>query len=181
MARINKSEVLQEMQEGLRLDTIREKIPDQLAEKILPVYNINPRPRIIQVEDTALNSFNKIITVPPGKRWTIRSIFLVITTTATVGTRRTRIDYRDENDNVLMRLPTTVDVLANEVIEQSFIVSGENRANSLDGTVLTILPHDITLIEGWDINIIDTVAVDIAADDIIVRMIVEEEDMNPQR
>lgn len=42
MAKIQNSEVISQMINGLWLDPARESVPSELAEKILPVYQVNP-------------------------------------------------------------------------------------------------------------------------------------------
>lgn len=64
MAKINRQEPLKELQDGLRLDTAREKTPLEVADKVLPVFNINPQ-RLVSV-----NTVN-IVDTTPGTAHTV--------------------------------------------------------------------------------------------------------------
>lgn len=180
MARINKQEVLQEMQEGLRLDTLRDKTPDQLAEKVLPIYQVNPRPRIIKIEDAILNDSDKRITVPVGKKWKILYGNLTLTTSATVGNRRVEFNIRDDADNVLYIL-RAVNVQTANTGEQYLLGQFGNYAEDLTEFHLLPIPVNSFLIENYDIRVRDVSATDAAADDLTIRIMVEESDMNPNR
>jgi len=59
MARINRQEPLKEMQDGLRLDTAREKTPLEVADKVLPVFKINPKP-LMQIAQAQSNDTTNV-------------------------------------------------------------------------------------------------------------------------
>jgi len=61
MARINRSEVMDAMKDGLRLDVAVDKIPNQLAEKVVPIFNCKERRLILVSGITAVNSTSAII------------------------------------------------------------------------------------------------------------------------
>ena len=84
MAKIERSEVLKALQEGLRLDVAREKTPIEVADKILAVFNVNPE-RLIQRAgvDSSDTAATTIFTTHATKRTYIVAIHL--TTAKSVG------------------------------------------------------------------------------------------------
>jgi len=180
MAKINKQEVLQEIQEGLRLDTAREQTPNELAEKVLPVYIANPRARIIQFEDTALNNSSKVVTVPAGKKWKIFYMFVSLITTATAGSRQLRLQVRDQNNNELMRqLALNVQIASTT----EFYNFGQfaDIVETIAGVHNIPIPVNFILIENFDMVIEDVNAIAGGADDLAIRIMIEETDMQPNR
>lgn len=180
MARINKQEVLQEMQEGLKLDTAREKTPEELAEKVLPVYKVNPRPRIVRIMDSLDNDSDKSFTVPAGKKWKILYGLISLTTTATSGNRRIRIRILDETANDIYEV-RALNVQIASTTEIYSLGQFSDVSESVVGIHLIPIPINLFLIEDYVIRIFDTTGVAPTADDMTVRFIVEESDMNPNR
>ena len=128
---------------------------------------------VLQV-DEALNDSDKILTVPADVTWEILSIRVELTTTATVGDRQIVIQVRDG---------------ANDVVDE--VVAGNIQAASLtrnyhfgvgrsDLTAFRDTDHLETpttpwmLPETFDLRIFDNNAVDAAADDMVVQMLVLE-------
>jgi len=180
MARINKQEVLHEMQEGLRLDVVREKTPDELADKVLPVFKVNPSPRIIQILDTVANDSDKTITVPSGKKWKVLWGFANLVTTATVGDRRISIRFGDgSNDLWLIDALNVQTASTNE--NYNFAQNFTDVLEAVGARHTIPIPKDLTLIEGFTIRVLDAGAIAATADDLILRFIVEESDMNSMR
>jgi len=175
MARINKLEALQEMQEGLRLDTMREKTPDQLADKILPVFEIHPRPRIIQIEDTIINDASKTVIVPLGKKWNVKSIFVQYVSTATVGNRQIVIIPRDSAGKNIGRIMAGAVQAASLTRFYTFFNGAPLPTAFITGVIVAPLP-ELILTENFQIEISDNSEVDVAADDMEIRLMVEESD-----
>jgi hypothetical protein len=79
MAKINRSEPLEVLQSGLRLDTIREKTPLEVADKVLATYKINPMPTIKVIQGAMSDSVTtNILTSSTTKRTFITSLTLTI-------------------------------------------------------------------------------------------------------
>ena len=56
MARINVSAVIKKLIDGLGLSAAFEKVPVEVAEKVLPVFNVNPDPEI-QIKEASASDF----------------------------------------------------------------------------------------------------------------------------
>lgn len=179
MARINKQEVLQEMQEGLRLDTAREKTPQELAEKVLPVYKVNPKGRFISIVDATLNDSNKSFTVPEGKTWKLLYGHISLITTATVGNRNMNIRFLDDAGNIMFNIKPNNNQAAS--LTEDYNLYTNRPIETLPGNHLISIPNVAILLENWVINVRDDQVIDVAADDMTVRLVALEEDMNPNK
>lgn len=83
MALINRSEVLEALIKGLRLDTARNKIPNEVADKVLPVFKINPTPQIQIAEATASDATGATIrTTSSTKDTFLTGLFLSVAKSA---------------------------------------------------------------------------------------------------
>ena len=85
MATINKGEVIQKFIDGLRLDAIREKVPNTTADKILPVFSINNNP-LIPDDIFDIHAFFTSVAVPVSEQiYTIPSGYTLYLTSVAVG------------------------------------------------------------------------------------------------
>lgn len=178
MARINKQEVLQEMQEGLKLDTAREQTPSELAEKILPTYTVNPKPRIILVVDTTANDSDKSFTVPTGKKWKLLYGHIDFTTDANVANREMRLLFKDSNNNSLYEV-RALNVQTASKTERYNLGQFSEPTEPTDGNHYFPIPVNSVFIEDFVIKIVAVLGQ--AGDDMTIRLFIEESNMNPQR
>jgi len=181
MARINKQEVLQEMQEGLRLDTAKEKTPQELAEKILPVYKVNPRPRIFVLSDNALNDSDKTITVPAGKQWEVLYGQVQLVTTATVGDRRIQYTVQTSGGNEIVYTQQALNVQIASTNERYNFGTFSDVLESVPTRHNLPLPVGFVMLETFELRILDVNIVAAAADDLTINLVIKETDMNPNR
>jgi len=180
MALINKQEAIKEMIEGLRLDTARDTIPSQLADKVLPVFNINPSPRIFDLLDTLNNDSNKTFTVPSGKKWKLLYGLIQLTTTATAGNRRIALVLLESNSVPIYEIQA-LNVQVASTTERYSLGQVTDVSESVASRHLLPIPVNTVLIEDFQINILDNANVDATADDMTIHLIVEESNMNPNR
>lgn len=69
MAKIERAEVIQKLIQELRLDAGREKMPVELADKILGVFNVNPLPEVkTSTKTTSDATTSNMITLSTTKR-----------------------------------------------------------------------------------------------------------------
>ena len=87
MTHINKSEIINELIRKLRLDPGLDRVPKDIADKILPVVVVNENGISRQITDATLNSNSKTFVVPLGMKWKIDQISAIYTADATVGSR----------------------------------------------------------------------------------------------
>lgn len=180
MALINKQEVIKELIDGLRLDTIKEKIPSEVADKILPTFQVNPRPRIILIDDVVANNSDKTFTVPTGKKWKILYGAFILATTATAGNRQLQILVRATGTNTIY-LINAANVQIASTTETYNLGQFGDVFESVAGVHMLPIPVNLILSEGFTFRVLDSAGIAAAADDLTIRFMVEESDMNAER
>lgn len=129
---------------------------------------------VLQAEETA-NDSDKAFTVPAVKTWQILSIWIELITTATVGDRQIEVLIRDGSDDTIMQLQAGI-VQAASATQYYLFAPGIGDLTALrDSSYLTTPIPPLVLPAGWDIRIWDNNAVDAAADDMVVQMMVLEQ------
>lgn len=161
-------------------DYFKLKIGDGLDSEVSPliVPTINqPLPvNIEQISDLSLNNSNKTFIVPSGKQWRLLFGHIAFTTTATVGSRKITFILEDAEENDLFLIHASGGQIASLTNFYSFQTSSNLQAIGPDLFLIPI-PGRTILPENFRIHILDSKSVDPAADDLIVRFIVEETDM----
>lgn len=74
-ARINHSGVIKRILEACKINQLVDKVPHELAEKVVPVLISNPKvePKIIIYAPTESEFANGFFSVPEGKKWKVRT------------------------------------------------------------------------------------------------------------
>lgn len=133
-----------------------------------------PFPNIVQYEDTAADDSDKTLTVPTGKAWGLRSVFAQLATTATVGNRQVDVLVTDGSDNAIATFKAGA-VQAASLTRQYVFAPQHPQETGFTGTVmLRALAGDMVLPAGYKVRIYDSAAIDAAADDLTIRLLVEE-------
>jgi len=79
MAKINAGDVIQKLIRGLGLSPTADKVPTEVAEKVLPVFNVNPDPEVETKTGVASDTTSGTIsTTSTTKRTFITSVVLSI-------------------------------------------------------------------------------------------------------
>lgn len=126
--------------------------------------------------DAALNDSDKLIVVPAAKQWIIQSIAVNLISTAIVGNRQMRVDIRDGSANLLASVAAGAIQTASLTRDFTFAPGLVNQTAFVDDILITSFPEGIILLPAYDVRIYDSAAVDAAADDMIVRLLVRERD-----
>lgn len=181
MAKIERSEIINEVVQGLRLDVGREKIPNQTGDIIQPVYIAGSPPALVKTfTDAVVNDSDKTFTVPTNKQWKLLGIKVALTTTATAGNRRIQIQLSDENNNLLFRTGA-LNVQVASTGETYIFSPAFTSAREDISTIHNIPLIDALLLPGSTINLFDSGAVAPAADDMTVSIWYEERDVSQQQ
>tara|TARA_Y100000310_G_scaffold335926_1_gene419170 strand:- start:2022 stop:2642 length:621 start_codon:yes stop_codon:yes gene_type:complete len=127
-----------------------------------------------QQADVTNDDSDKTFTVPVDTHWKVYTIAAQFTTTATVGNRLLLLHFRDSSDNILWygqgratqaaSLTRYYNWSALSLMETAFLN---------DGIFIGIPPH-LWLLPSYDIRIRDVAGIDPAADDLHIRMLVEQ-------
>lgn len=174
MAAIRNSSLIKRFTDFLRLKT-GDMLDGEITPLIVPTINQPVPLRITQIIDVALNDSDKTLTVPSGKQWRVLYGFVQLTTTATTGNRRIEVAFRDENDNVVYRV-LGFNVQIASTTEEYIIGQFGDLAESLTTVHTLPTPINAFLKENFSIRVFDNAAIAAAADDLTIRLIIEEID-----
>lgn len=174
---MTRTDFIKKVVDGFQLDANLEQIPSKVAASFVPVFLVNnPIPILKVLVDTTLNDSDKIISVPSGKIWKVLYGTIVLSATG-VGNRIMRIDFRDELNSTLYTVIATavqVDGTTEGYNLGQFGTSAEPRAGNHELPI----PVNLWLSEGFDIRIFDENAIAVAVDDMTIRLVVEEYDID---
>ncbi|RMG96174.1 MAG: hypothetical protein D6706_10625 [Chloroflexi bacterium] len=125
--------------------------------------------------DETLGDSDKTLTVTAGKEWHIMSIHVELSTSATVGTRQLEIQVRDTADDVIASYRVRLTQAESTSYHYEFAPGVANDTSIVDSNHATVaIPPTLILPAGYDVRIFDNNAVDAAADNMIVQMLVME-------
>lgn len=127
-----------------------------------------------QQSEVTDNDSDKTFTVPTGKSWRILSVHVRLVTTATVGNRQIEVRLTDDSNNNIGHAPAGAVQAASLTRHYTFAPGLADLTGFRDTDKLTTPLPDVVLPAGYKVRIFDTAAVDAAADDMHVRMLVEE-------
>ena len=131
-------------------------------------------PNPVVVRDVTSNDAIKTFTVPTNATWQIKSIEIMYLATGTVGNRDLIVFVRDASDNQLLRLELPFYIVANNAFRIFYLPGGPLQTAVVDNLLFYPLPVDLILGSGWDLLIQDNGGIDVAADDMLVNIIVDE-------
>ncbi len=134
-----------------------------------------PYPNIVQQADAALNDSDKTFVVPTGKQWRLYSVFASLIATATVGNRQLDVLLTDASDNVLAKYFASAVITATQTRTVIFAPGHpQDAAFAANGVMYRMLADGFVLPAGFKVRVYDSAAIDAAADDLTVRLLVEE-------
>lgn len=122
--------------------------------------------------DVAANDSDKSFTVPGGVDWRIKHVRAELTTTAAAGNRRVVVEIQDASLNVLARIQAGIVQAASTTVAYNFAPGLADQTVTVNGDLNTALA-DLRLNAGEIIRVYDIAAVDAAADDMDVRIMLE--------
>ena|SRR3990172_884194 len=133
-----------------------------------------PFPNIVQVADVALNDSDKTLTVPAGKEWRLQFLRIGLVTTATVGTRNIRVTIKDDGGNTLWQRDFPATQAAS--LTRTYLLAADmpNDAGFDSAGIIRMEQSAFVLPAAYAIQVLDFNAVDAAADDMTLRLLVEE-------
>lgn len=123
---------------------------------------------------TAPNDSDVTFTVGAGLEWHVLSIYVALVTTATVGNRQLEIRYLDSSDNIIHVVSAGATQAASLTRQYSAGQGMPAGTTFVNGNISLPLPANLVLPPGYKVRVFDAAAIDPAADDMVVRMIVDE-------
>ncbi|MBR9679358.1 MAG: hypothetical protein GON13_03765 [Nanoarchaeota archaeon] len=191
MAKINNQEVLQKLIDELKLYPATDAIPTELAEKILPVFQINSQDVNVSIlnnpvmyRDSTLNDQTKSFFVPSGKTWVVLNAVVKYVSAAGVANRYLTFVIKDDTGEQIYMINRDTAMTASTTA-YTFFVPGRGGSDSIEadtgnGSIcgrnkILQIPKGLILLEGWEIEISYQADRD-AADDMFVTLQVDEQD-----
>jgi len=171
MAIINKSEITERLIKGLRIDRVRDKVPTQSADKVVPVFIANEVGVLRTIRDDSANSNDKIITVPEGVTWEILHGFIQYQTSGTAGTRQPALQLRNRAGQFIWRTRGITQVATTS--ENYSLQTGSPEATNVESRQLLPLPSKCILLSGQGIRFFDPNNID-TNDDITISLTIKE-------
>jgi len=133
-----------------------------------------PFPNIVLSADATLNDSDKTFTVPAGKAWRLQSLYAQLVATATVGNRQLDVLLTDPSNNELSKLQAGAVITAGQTRTVVFAEHNPQETAFTNALMFRALPSGFILPAGYKIRVFDSAAIDAAADDLTVRMLLEE-------
>ena len=127
--------------------------------------------RALLVSDTALNDSNKTLTPPPGGAARLRSLRVEFTATGTATNRTLFVRYRDSSGDVVWATELATAITPSDVMIVNFSPNAPTVAPVDTGIEGSQHIADVLFHGDWDVQVIDTGAVDAAADDMILHSV----------
>ena len=125
----------------------------------------------LQADATADDS-DKSFTVPAGQEWDIQHIHAKLTSTATVGNRRLAVEVQDGSSNVLALVQADAVQVASLVRDYNFGPGLADQSAFVNTSLNSAFPV-LRLTAGEVLRVYDIAAIDAAADDMVVRLMVK--------
>jgi hypothetical protein len=126
------------------------------------------------VTDTTLNDSAKTLVVPSNRRWKMMGGLAELVSTATVGNRQIELRITDGTDTIFAI--TANGTQAASLTRQYHFILGTDGPSVVAGTVFVCpIPPGLWLPATFEIDVLDTAAIDAAADDLTLRFLVDEE------
>jgi len=123
--------------------------------------------------DEADDNSDKEFTVPANTEWEILSIWIEFVSTAVVGDRQLCVEIQDDSDDVILQVRAGAVQAASSTRYYTFAPSVVDLTAFRDTDYLsTAFPAGLVLPAGCDVRVYDNAAVDAAADDMNVQMLV---------
>ena len=124
--------------------------------------------------DEGADDSDKSFTVPSNTLWEVRSIWVELVTTATAGNRQMIIEFQDDSADIIAQVRAG-DIQSASKTRNYLFAPGVADLGSFRGSNLITTPiPNIILPESYVVRVVDTAAVDAAADDMVVQMMVAE-------
>jgi len=133
-----------------------------------------PWANIVLQSDTGANDSDKTLTVSTGKQWQIHSVYALLASTATEGNRQLDILITDASDNPIMKAVAGAVQPASQTYTYVFAVDNPQETGFTGDLMYRALPGQLILPAGYKVRVYDSAAVAAAADDLTLRLLVEE-------
>jgi hypothetical protein len=129
---------------------------------------------LTQYSDFAFNSSNKLVLVPVGKQWRLVSVYVTFISSATAGNRQLDLLLLDASGNLMGKYIAGAVQAASVTRLYSFAVGHPQDTAFTNTLMLRAIGSEVILSAGFGLRVWDSTAVDAAADDMSVTVLVDE-------
>ena len=140
------------------------------------LINVEQSYRVVQVEEATLNDSDKALAVPTGKQWRLMAVYAELISTVVVGNRQLDVHLRNTGGDILAKYQAGAVQTASLTREYVFAPLHPQEVAFTAGVMLRALGEGWVLPAAFDVRVFDSAAIDAAADDMTVRLLVEEQD-----
>lgn len=128
----------------------------------------------VLLTDTTANDSNKSFTVPTGYIYEILYGQITLVTSATAGNRQLVIQILDDDDVEVATIRAGAVQAASTTRYYEFVQGVPRETSFIDESINIAIPDEFIALPGYDIVIKDIDAVDAAADDMTVQLMVRK-------
>jgi|SRR3990170_7143801 len=129
---------------------------------------------IVQYADADTNDSDKTQTVPAATQWVLLSIWVELITTVTVGNRQVDVLITDASDNAICKAVAGAVQAASLTRVYIFAPLNPQETGFTNTVMFRSLPQGLALPAGYKVRVYDSAAIAAAADDMTVRILVDE-------
>ena len=124
------------------------------------------------IREATANDSDKSFTVPGAETWKVMFGHVILASTATVGNRQLLITVADENSNIIFNTYAGAVQVASNTYNYTLAQSATRETTVVANSLQVPIPQDLILLPGYTIRVYDVTAVDAAADDMTVSLLV---------
>ena len=128
---------------------------------------------VLQVDETT-NDSDKLFTVPANTEWRIIMLLAELSSTATVGNRQLALRIQDADADLIGFFVAGLVQAASLTFAYQFLPGVARETAVVNANVFIPIPPDLWLPPGFMIRVVDDAAIDAAADDMVLQMLVDE-------
>jgi len=172
MPAIRNSELIKRFTDYFKLKT-QDSLSSEAGRLLVPVVTLPVPENIRQITELSLNDSDKTLSVPVGKQWKLLYGIITLTTTATAGNRRMNLRFRDPDGNDLYVI-NALNVQVASTTESYSLGQFSDVVESVAIRHLLPIPNRAILPSEFQVRIFDSAAIAAAADDMLIRLVVEE-------
>lgn len=131
----------------------------------------------LHILEEALNDSDKSFVVPTGNRYLFHYGQITLISTATAGNRQMALEITDDSAKLVFRSLAGAVQVASLTREYHFAPNVDREAAFVNGQIMVPVPPKLIMLPGWTMRFYDTAAIDAAADDMTVSVLVDNREL----
>lgn len=133
-----------------------------------------PFQNLVLKSDVVVDQSDKTFTVTAGKQWWVKSIYVTLISTATVGNRQVDVLFTTAADVPICKAVAGAVQAATLTRLYCFAPLNPQETTFTNTLMFRAIPDKLVLPAGYKVRVYDSAAIAPAADDMTVQMLVEE-------